>query len=335
LQLRDFIASLRLRLHPVKLVMDKLDGDILRQILEIIAWQVAEDCKDIDFQTGRMKFGKAISEYARLARVSQRFKYFMEKRVRVDGKLLKTTLLDMSVSNFNFLFATGPNARLLWPEVEIPHRDQVLANCGAIWKSPRLGRHLETFFWCYGAIRGLSVSTCNEGGLFYRLIYWIPITLMHTLQKTREAAEPLEVEERISKPYWLTEPTTVGEYTWYINRSELDEEGQFVKSNVLKFGVGPYRTESFKTGCLWEGRSYQWTGVSLTHYKVEADTPMWRKFKGRELQWDAQFEHGPYWLWFFSLPRYCFRRHFLVDYVEKKILYWEPKDAVYSVHSLS
>lgn len=63
----------------------------------------------------------------------------------------------------------------------------------------------------------------------------------------------------------------MGQYTWFQSRIEIGEDPKLNISFplVLKFAVGPYRTESYDTGVIHEGRgggTYHWTGVSLTRY---------------------------------------------------------------------
>jgi hypothetical protein len=123
----------------------------------------------------------------------------MENRVRVDGKLLKNILLDVSEYNFNYLFTRSG----------IPSRNKVLRNCGAVWKSPRLENLLQTFFWFFG-VGGDQPGTYVKVGLFESLILCIPITLSHIVRSIRDS-ETFGREKELGHPFFLPRTRTLAE----------------------------------------------------------------------------------------------------------------------------
>jgi hypothetical protein len=271
--------------------LNNIHGEIFLFILEVLARDMVRKCPRFN-RAGGLRFVEVLSEYATLCLVNQRFNEFM-CRVRVDGKLLKTTLMDLAITNFGTMLVAsdtldcpqaGRNAEI---HVTIGN---LRATCGPVWKNPQLWDSL-------GSIMNFcdTVYDINWNEITPWLLYWTPITF-----KGRLARNP-GVGDRY----------TIGDYL-----------GMEPGKNNLDFTLGPYQIEieaDLDSEPLGDGDLYLWTGISLTRYECPQKT-------GDDLGKDmGGHEQAPYWLWYREyrsqdnpdLKEYIYN---IVDYPQGKVL---------------
>lgn len=131
--------------------MNSLPPEVLFHVLQINAQDIVHTCMQIqgpdfyEFPTyNKSMFMAALTDYRALCQVNSLFHYFTTT-ARVEGKLLKATLMDLSISRFG--------AMLQMTEFKVPYDStdfhlwmrQATRSCGFIWRNPRLWSSLPSF----------------------------------------------------------------------------------------------------------------------------------------------------------------------------------------------
>jgi hypothetical protein len=206
--------------------LNDLDGEIFLSILEVIARDMVRKCMRFD-REGRLRFVEVLSEYTKLCLVNRQFNVFMG-RARVDGKLLKTTLMDLGVTNFGAMLDAGNCHHGL--SAHCYSQADIRIVCGPVWKNPRLWNSMAAI-----------LKVCEESYSPFQnhmsptLLSWIPMTFKKQLVENPDAHGRRSIQDLVGR------------------RGGVDD---------LEFEMGPYRIE-----ILDPEISGYWTGVSLLSYK--------------------------------------------------------------------
>jgi hypothetical protein len=246
--------------------MNDLEPELLIYILEIIARDIVRECNQINDIERRLCVVDSLSEYARLCLVNQRFYEFMSRRVRVDGKLLKLTLMDLSVSHAAaFITASVTLMSRNHLRIDAERIAQIRKRCGVFWKNlrlwdvlPSLLRFCDKFF---DAFRRNTITPT--------ILYWVPITFKSRIVRNPYAGWTGKIGDFLQ----TKQPFGTGalKCTTGISRIEIPDEKPLIDV------VGR--------------RLNGWIGVSLTEWEGEEEWCGEPKEAGGSVQED-------YWLWY-------------------------------------
>jgi hypothetical protein len=287
--------------------MNKLQADVFLYLIETIAHDIIDECTDVDDHHDPRKIRscfveKGLSEYARLCRVNRRFFQVLSSQARVDGKLLKTTLMELSISSFTTMLYSGAwvscdDCGEYGVSVHTVSIKTILDNWGPIWKNRRLLRtllSLVTFCSRHYSEGGYFSDNAHDNEISATLLYWLPITFKNVLQENVDVDSESELHDFLKID---------GKRLWR-----------------FEFTMGPYRIDLPDKNPLkdMDGRHLEfWKGISLNSYRAWRDGGV--TVSGERDGNAGEFEQWPYWLWYRELPdrwkriRYIY---YIVDYTK-------------------
>jgi len=286
--------------------LQDLPLEVITLILQHVCELIVRDLTSFDFRCGGRNpyYGKTLNEFVQLLLVSRRFYKILSLCVRVDGKAIRKTLLDLQMQRLiNFLeFGGGSKS-----EYQI---HQIGRTCGYVWENPGAPDVILRLF------DERHYQSC-EAAVFHMCL--LPKLLKKVLLKTNETISSalarsgdLESQEEQDKN---SDDDLNGrlEMPEFENLVHNKTYGMNVRRHAghdtkIEFVVGSYKFPSRLPdqtfGLGWcEG---DWIGTSILRFKVTIISPVEevaeKTFSGEE---------GSYWLWFTPHQKWI-----LVDYVK-------------------
>jgi hypothetical protein len=259
------IATIFIHPNAHTSTMNNLPPEVLCHILEISAEDIVDRCMQIQGPTfdesypyeNRSTFMGLLTDYGGLCRVNRLFHHFITC-ARVEGKLLKTTLMDISITRFLALVQM----------TELPEdredfrrwKRRVGWSCGSIWRNPRLWTSLPSLLrFCDKSYSSSYESPSKKSHLLAaELLYWIPITFQSQMIKTADLELPWEAYDFAED--WDKR---------HGKRTELGRHG---------FKIRSHTDEAL------------WVGVSLEGPLDSEEEKEWK-------EGTAESVPTPYWLW--------------------------------------
>ena len=127
-----------------KLTLENFSQELLIRIFELVGGSIVQDLIKLDFMEYHESYGRLLNPLLQLHLVSKSFHLLLTHYVLVDGRTLRSRLLDLQMQKLtNYLesaFTFGQylmhNPSLLCTcRIRITGKD-ILRNCGFVWKNP-------------------------------------------------------------------------------------------------------------------------------------------------------------------------------------------------------